>query len=136
MSLIKWNSEVEVSYQDKDDEQQALMLMLSRDYSSISQWQGKLTKTKLFLGTKEISVQVRKQIHGTNILIDIGIKNEMHNKFGRLDKESLVAISASGKMNYTIDEITELNLVIKEAYGVYCNLTEKQKCTQPTTPNE
>lgn len=125
MSLIKWNSEVEISYLDKDDEQQALMLMLGRDYSSISQWEGTVVNKNLIGNTKAKCVQVRKVMHGTNILIDIGLTNQMLYKINGISTESIVTISANGKMNYTIDEITELNLVIKEAYGVYCNLMKE-----------
>jgi hypothetical protein len=124
MSLVNWESGVSITYDDKDDEQQALMLMLTRDYTSISQWTGKVV-TKKFTGRKHKSVQLRKQMHGTNILIEIGIKAEMGYNIGQLAKESLICVSASGRMNYSLDEITELNLVIKEAYSVYCNLDKE-----------
>jgi hypothetical protein len=133
MSLITWTSDVKITYQEKDDAQQALMIMLSRDYDKISQWEGKLVKQTLIGNTKVTCVQVRKVIHATNVLISIGITDQMLYNRHALNKESLICISANGKMNYTIDEITELNLVIKEAYGVYCNLTEEQKCTEPAT---
>lgn len=133
MSLINWDTNVNVSYREKDDAEQALMIMLSRDYDTISHWEGKIVNASLMDSSKATHVQVRKMIHATNVLINIGVTNQMCYKLHALNKESLVSISANGKMNYTIDEITELNLVIKEAYSVYCNLTEGQKCTRPTT---
>lgn len=128
MSLITWEPGVEVVYDDKDDEQQALMLMLTRDASEIAQWSGKVVNVKVqSTGSKVKRVQVRKQMgtFGTNVLIDIGPKEEMHYHVTRLPSDADISISANGKMNYTIDEITELNLVIKEAYGVYHQLTKE-----------
>jgi len=122
MSLISWKTPVDVKYLDPDDEQAALVLMLTRDSASIAQWEG-MTVIK----HKQQVVQVRKDIRGTRILINIGHKPEMDHCICPLHKESDVCISANGKMNYTIDEITELNLVVKEAYGVYTNIMNVDK---------
>jgi len=104
-------------YLDSDDEQAALMLMLTRDSSTIALWEGKVTNHK-----GHVMVQVRKNLNGVSILINIGYKQEMGYRLHPMSKDRDVAISANGKANYTIDEITELNLVVKEAYGVYTNL--------------
>lgn len=132
MSLITWAGNVKVSYPDKDDKQQALLLMLSREHSEIAQWSGEI-KTQKVVGGKPVKrVKVRKQIHGSNVLIDIGIK-DFHTYATNIfrqhpSSESLISVSANGKMNFTFDEITELNLVIKEAFGVYQQqLKEEEK---------
>lgn len=130
MSLIKWESDVEVVYNDKDDEQQALLLMLTRDFSSIECWTGEVKQKKVVGQAKVTRVLVRKNLQGTSVLIDIGVKD--HHRYikspfaSQADPDSIISISANGKMNYTLDEITELNLVIKEAVGVYKNLIAKE----------
>lgn len=131
MSLIKWDSDVEVVYEDKDAEQEALLLMLTRDFSSIECWTGEVKQKKVVGQSKVTRVLVRKNLQGTSVLIDIGIKDQhryVKNPFAtRADPDSIISISANGKMNYTLDEITELNLVIKEAVGVYKNLIAKEE---------
>jgi len=131
MSLISWTGNVKVSYPDKDDEQQALLLMLTRDHSTIELWSGEI-KTQKVVGSKPVKrVKVRKQIHGSNVLIDIGIK-DFHNYATNVfrphpSSDTLISVSANGKMNFTFDQITELNLVIKEAYGVYLQQLKQEQ---------
>ena len=128
MSLINWKTDVTVSYLDEDDKEQALLLMLTRNQSEIEQWTGEVTSQKILGKKNSTRVKVRKQLQGTNILIDIGLKDMHQSPTNRLsvrtvNSSSLICLSANGKMNYTIDE---LNLVIREAYSVYQSMINKK----------
>lgn len=115
MSLINWTSAVKIEYDDSDDEQQALLHMLARPASNIERWEGKV-KRKMDPSTKQKRnvIEVRKNIDGIAVLVAIDPL------LSRTNRD--VIISANGKMFFTVDEVAELNLVVKEAYSAFKSL--------------
>lgn len=125
MSIVKWDEKIPVNTKSGDGakDEDLLYGMLSLDNDS--SWSG-LINSKKGMHT----VELRNTFWSAQFLIVIGEIEDMQpgSLYGRtIPKHRNVQISMNGKSHMTIDEVTEMNLAIREGCNVLKNFLEEPK---------